>query len=96
MNSATSLVSDVTWAYAVLLTSPLVVTVGLSLSIPLSLVGQMIINSQNSTVLYWAGAGIVFLSFIFINHETKEDDLQAKDDTVNADPVVSLGQQREG
>jgi len=57
-----------------LLTSPLIVTVGISLSIPLSLVGQMIISSQNSGVIYWLGAGIVFLSFIFINHETKEEE----------------------
>ena len=64
--------SDVTWAFAMLLTSPLLVTVGLSLCIPLSLVGQMILNSQNSGVLYWIGAVIVFLSFIFINHETQE------------------------
>ena len=66
------MVSDVTWAFAMLLTSPLLVTVGLSLSIPLSLIGQMILNSQTSGILYWIGAGIVFLSFIFINHETKE------------------------
>lgn len=57
-----------------LLTSPLIVTVGMSLSIPLSLVGQMIINSQNSGAIYWIGAGIVFLSFIFINYETKEEE----------------------
>jgi solute carrier family 35 protein F5 len=57
-----------------LLTSPLIVTVGMSLSIPLSLVGQMIINSQNSGVIYWIGAGIVFLSFIFINYETKDEE----------------------
>ena len=69
----TSLVSDVSWAYAILLTSPLVVTVGLSLSIPLSLVGQMIVNSQTSSFLYWLGAVIVFLSFIYINHESKEE-----------------------
>ena len=61
------------WAYAMLLTSPLVVTVGLSLTIPLSLVGQMILNSQTSSLAYWIGAGIVFLSFIFINHESKEE-----------------------
>ena len=69
----TSLVSDVCWAYAILLTSPLVVTVGLSLSIPLSLVGQMIVNSQTSSLLYWLGAVIVFLSFIYINHESEEE-----------------------
>ena len=74
VNSTTSLVSDVSWAFAMLLTSPLVVTVGLSLTIPLSLVGQMILNSQTSSIAYWIGAGIVFLSFIFINHESQGED----------------------
>ncbi|KAI9816844.1 MAG: hypothetical protein M1827_001489 [Pycnora praestabilis] len=74
INSASSLFSDFCWAYAMLLTSPLVVTVGLSLTIPLSLVGQMILSSQYSGIAYWIGAGIVFLSFIFINHEAKEED----------------------
>ena len=73
VNSATSLVSDFCWAYSMLLTSPLVTTVGLSLSIPLSLFGQMILNHQMSSALYWVGAGIVLLSFIFINYESKED-----------------------
>ena len=89
VNSATSLVSDVTWAYAMLLTSPLVVTVGLSLSIPLSLVGQMIINSQNSATTYWVGAGIVFLSFIFINYETREEASQVKVENANAQQEAS-------
>lgn len=75
MNSATSFVSDLCWAYAMLLTSPLVVTVGLSLTIPLSLVGQMVLDKQYSSPTYWIGAGIVFLSFLFINHESKEDEL---------------------
>ena len=57
-----------------LLTSPLVVTVGLSLTIPLSLVGQMIEYSQTSSVSYWIGAFIVLLSFVFINHESSQDD----------------------
>ncbi|KAI9831332.1 MAG: hypothetical protein M1819_005106 [Sarea resinae] len=73
-NSATSLLSDFCWAYAMLLTSPLVVTVGLSLTIPLSLVGQMILNSQKSSLAYWIGACVVFLSFIFVNHEDKEEE----------------------
>ena len=76
VNSATSLVSDICWAYAMLLTSPLVVTVGLSLTIPLSLIGQMILNSQSSSATYWIGAGIVFLSFVFINHEGKIEEEQ--------------------
>ncbi|KAI9718420.1 MAG: hypothetical protein M1812_004141 [Candelaria pacifica] len=74
INSATSLFSDFCWAYAMLLTSPLVVTVGLSLTIPLSLVGQMILDHQYSSFAYWIGAGIVFLSFIFINQESKGEE----------------------
>ena len=74
MNSASSLISDYCWAYATLLTSPLLVTVGLSLTIPLSLVGQMIIDAQYSSLTYWIGAGIVFLSFVFINYESDEED----------------------
>lgn len=65
--------------YSNLLTSPLVVAVGLSMTIPLSLVGQMILNSQKSSLTYWIGAGIIFLSFIFINHEVKDGDLQPPD-----------------
>ncbi|KAL9123354.1 MAG: hypothetical protein Q9187_000081 [Circinaria calcarea] len=76
VNAAISLVSDLCWMYSNLLTSPLVVAVGLSLSIPLSLVGQMILNSQKSSLTYWIGAGVVVLSFVFINHEVKDQDLQ--------------------
>ncbi|KAL8825417.1 MAG: hypothetical protein Q9170_007797 [Blastenia crenularia] len=72
INSVASLVSDFCWAYATLLTSPLVVTVGLSMTIPLSLIGQIILNSQHSSGTYWAGATIVFLSFLFINYESRQ------------------------
>lgn len=60
------------WAYAMLLTTPLVVTVGLSLTIPLSLIGEMIQYAQYSSWIYWVGAGIVLVSFLFINHESTE------------------------
>ena len=70
VNSITSLISDICWAYSMLLTSPLVTTVGLSLTIPLSLVGQMLEYSQNRGVLYWMGACIVLLAFVFINYES--------------------------
>ena len=63
-----------------LLTSPLITTVGLSLTIPLSLIGQMIEYKQTSGVLYWLGACIVLLSFVFINHESKYDKNPEDDD----------------
>lgn len=80
LNSLSSFVSDMSWAFAMLLTSPLVVTVGLSLTIPLSLIGEMIQYSQYSSWIYWVGAGIVLISFLFINHESTgegEKDRQA-------------------
>jgi solute carrier family 35 protein F5 len=73
VNSASSLVSDFCWAYSMLLTSPLIVTVGLSLTIPLSLVGQMVLDKQYSSALYWVGAGIMFIAFLIINMEGRED-----------------------
>ncbi|KAK2790479.1 hypothetical protein FQN53_009503 [Emmonsiellopsis sp. PD_33] len=72
VNSVTSVVSDICWAYAMLLTTPLVVTVGLSLTIPLSLVAQIFLQGQYSSALYWVGATIVFFSFLVVNHEGKE------------------------
>ncbi|KAJ4290574.1 hypothetical protein N0V90_010791 [Kalmusia sp. IMI 367209] len=74
VNSASSLVSDFAWAYSMLLTSPLIVTVGLSLTIPLSLVGQMVLDKQYSSPLYWVGAAIMVVSFLFINHEDTKDE----------------------
>ncbi|KAI2623149.1 hypothetical protein GGR54DRAFT_38212 [Hypoxylon sp. NC1633] len=74
MNSLASFISDISWAYAMLLTTPLVVTVGLSLTIPLSLIGEMIQYAQYSSFVYWIGAAIVLVSFIFINHESREED----------------------
>lgn len=71
-NSMCSLVSDLAWAYAVLLTSPIVVTVGLSMTIPLSLVGQILLNSQTASPLYWVGALLVVLSFVFVSQEEKK------------------------
>lgn len=88
-NSFASLIADLSWALAVLLTSPIVVTVGLSMTIPLSLFGEMILNNQTVTVLYWVGACIVLLSFLFINHEENADEetLPAQTSTTTSHPI---------
>ncbi|KAG0157534.1 hypothetical protein PDIDSM_4719 [Penicillium digitatum] len=79
-NAFASFVSDIAWAYAMLLTTPLIVTVGLSMTIPLSLVGQMVLQSQYSSPMYWVGAAIVFLSFLVVQHESKpQDDIATTD-----------------
>ncbi|KIV92933.1 hypothetical protein PV10_04189 [Exophiala mesophila] len=74
VNSISSLLSDICWAYAMVLTSPLVVTVGLSLTIPLSLVGEMVLQGHYEGWVYWIGAGIVVGSFVFVDHEEREDE----------------------
>lgn len=80
VNSTSSLVSDYCWAFAMLLTSPLIVTVGLSLTIPLSLIGQMLLSATYTGWMYWLGAAVVVGSFIFINHqEQKGESLQEVD-----------------
>jgi len=93
VNSISSLVSDIAWAYAVLLTSPIVVTVGLSTTIPLSLIGQILLNSQHASFVYWLGAGVVLLSFFFVNHEEAKEDEQVlaaeeRENTVLGGPVI--------
>ncbi|KAH7318384.1 thiamine-repressible mitochondrial transport protein THI74 [Stachybotrys elegans] len=82
VNSLASFISDFSWALAMLLTTPLVVTVGLSLTIPLSLVGEMFQYGQHSGVLYWLGAAVVVLSFLFINHESHEPGSLKKSDDI--------------
>jgi len=72
INSISSLVSDFAWAYAVLLTSPIVVTVGLSTTIPLSLIGQVLLNGQTASAVYWLGALVVVGSFVVVNYEPKK------------------------
>lgn len=86
VNMAISFISDISWAYALLLTSPLVVTVGLNLTIPLSLIGQIFINTQNPTLTYWVGAAIVFVAFIFVDRESK------KETAINYEPDSVYGE----
>ena len=76
INSLSSFIGDMAWAYAMLLTTPLVVTAGMSLTIPLSLIGEMIQYGQYSSFVYWVGAIVVLASFVFINHESHEGEAQ--------------------
>lgn len=62
-----------------LLTTPLVVTVGLSLNIPLSLIGEMIQYGQYSSFVYWIGAAVVLLSFVFISNESQGDEKETEE-----------------
>lgn len=58
-----------------LLTTPLIVTVGLGLTIPLALFGQMLLQQKFPKALYWVGAALVFIAFLFINWESEALDV---------------------
>jgi drug/metabolite transporter (DMT)-like permease len=68
-------VADYLWARSVLLTSPTVATVGLSMTIPLAIVtdflsGLFYSNKANSdalSTLSLCGAGLVLVGFLFVN-----------------------------
>lgn len=91
INSVSSFISDICWAYAMVLTSPLLVTVGLSLTIPLSLVGEMLLQGHYEGWVYWLGAAIVVGSFLFIDQEEREEE---EEEQLNVSALDTTG--REG
>lgn len=59
--------SDVLWAKAVILTSPFVATLGLSLTTPFAMVADLVIHQTQYTFLYITGAIVVMGGFITSN-----------------------------
>jgi solute carrier family 35, member F5 len=55
--------SDVLWAKSVILTSPLVATLGLSLTTPLAMVADFFIHKSSFSPMYITGAVLVVLGF---------------------------------
>ena len=62
-----TVLSDYLWLLSVLLTSPLVSTVGLSLSIPLAMITDVIIKGKTFTFLYFLGTSLVVTGFMLVN-----------------------------
>jgi solute carrier family 35 protein F5 len=92
VNSVSSLFSDIFWAYAMVLTSPLLVTLGLSLTIPLSLVGEMVLQERYEGWIYWVGAAIVLGSFCFVDHEERGEEIEeVRGVALGGDSTSSLG-----
>lgn len=73
LNAVSTLVSDFSWVLAMLMTSPLVVTVGLSATIPISMLGDRIINGHYGSLLYCFGALLVGWAFFSINREEQDN-----------------------
>lgn len=78
-NAFITFISDFCWCKAVLLTSPLTVTVGLSLTIPLAMVGDWIIKGFDVNGWYLFGATIVTIGFLVINKDEQHDFVEIRD-----------------
>ncbi|KAK9479232.1 hypothetical protein V1514DRAFT_328814 [Lipomyces japonicus] len=77
LNCSVTLVSDYLWIVAILLTSPLVVTVGLSGTIPLAVVGDVVFNHVHVTLWYVLGAFLVGGAFFVINRDEEHEHLES-------------------
>lgn len=73
VNCLITFISDYCWAIAVLLTSPLLVTVGLSFTIPLALIGDCLYKGKTVSWEYLLGAGIICISFLLINRDESNE-----------------------
>ncbi|KAG2207599.1 hypothetical protein INT46_005572 [Mucor plumbeus] len=65
--------SDYLWLLAMLMTSPLVVTLGISLTIPLALVGDVVFKHFMPGLQYAIGATLVVAGFFVVNMATLHD-----------------------
>ncbi|KAL2489551.1 EamA-like transporter family [Forsythia ovata] len=62
-----SVLSDYFWALSVVWTTPLVATLGMSLTIPLAMVADMMIHGRHYSAIYILGSAQVFLGFVIAN-----------------------------
>lgn len=80
LNALITLLSDFLWVLATLFTSPLVVTVGLSGTIPLSMLGDFFLRGRLGSPIYYVGAAMVLWSFFVVNKHSKKDHTDHSDD----------------
>lgn len=62
-----SVLSDYFWALCVVWTTPLVATLGMSLTIPLAMVADMVIHGRHYSAVYVLGSAQVFAGFVIAN-----------------------------
>ncbi len=65
-----NVVSDYLWARAVVLTSPTVATIGMSITIPLAMVSDSLLGKKTPTGLSVFGAFLVVIGFLLVNVTT--------------------------
>ena len=73
INGIVSVLSDYFWAQSVLLTSPIVATVGLSLMMPFAMIADEVFRNERHSVYYWTGSFFVTLGFILVNMDFRKN-----------------------
>ncbi|KAG0765565.1 hypothetical protein G6F57_003999 [Rhizopus arrhizus] len=80
--------SDYLWLLSMLMTSPLVVTLGISLTTPLALIGDVIFNSIIPNARYSIGALFVIIGFFMVNTNTlREAKIKIQEETVESNQL---------
>ena len=62
-----TVLSDYLWARAVVLTSPAIATIGLSITVPLAMISDQLLGEKTANLLEIAGAIMVLIGFILVN-----------------------------
>ncbi|KAA8535172.1 hypothetical protein F0562_030175 [Nyssa sinensis] len=62
-----SFLSDYFWALGVVWTTPLVAALGVSLTIPLAMLADMVVHGQHYSAIYIIGSAQVFAGFVMAN-----------------------------
>ena len=96
LNSSVTFLSNYCWAKAIILTSPLIVTMGLSFTMPLAMFGDFILNGKHISRWYVIGSLLIVLSFLLINTNsetlTNNNDLDTQTKLLNnCENVESYG-----
>ncbi|SCU88804.1 LAFA_0E14642g1_1 [Lachancea sp. 'fantastica'] len=73
-NCLITFISDFCWAKAMLLTSPLTVTVGLSTTIPFAMMGDFLFKERPMSLLYLLGAVLICGSFFIVNRDSEAEE----------------------
>ncbi|CAO3594811.1 unnamed protein product [Absidia cylindrospora] len=73
--------SDYLWLLAMLMTSPLIVTLGITLTVPLALIGDIILKHILPGVQYIVGACFVVAGFFAVNFGSLQDNNEESSST---------------
>lgn len=76
-----TLLADYLWMLAMFMTSPMIVTLGLSLTIPLALFVDLLLDAVDLTAVYWVGTSMVLMGFVFVNMHVAKSKTETADGT---------------